>query len=218
MAETTHASNGKQSDNKHGDGQHTDHSVHTDNTAVHEISDQQLVDDFCSGDASAFSAIFTKHRRRLRGVARRYAGNDHDIDDIVQDAMLKASTKLDTYRAESALTTWLHRLVMNAGYDHLNHKHRMETPTIDADVVPHDRNPALAYDPAGSVDARIYLNDALEQLSPEQREALTLTDIAGYSIFEVAKHQGVAPGTVKSRRWRARQAVREAVENAQASS
>ena len=140
MAETTHASNGKQSDNKH----HTDHSVHTDDTAVHEISDQQLVDDFCSGDASAFSAIFTKHRRRLRGVARRYAGNDHDIDDIVQDAMLKASTKLDTYRAESALTTWLHRLVMNAGYDHLNHKHRRETPTIDADVVPHDRNPALA--------------------------------------------------------------------------
>lgn len=70
-----------------------------------EISDQQLVDDFCSGDASAFNAIFTKHRRRLRGVARRYAGNDHDIDDIMQDAMLKASTKLDTYRAESALST-----------------------------------------------------------------------------------------------------------------
>ncbi|ERJ44051.1 MULTISPECIES: RNA polymerase sigma factor [Corynebacterium] len=180
-----------------------------------EISDQQLVDDFCSGDASAFNAIFTKHRRRLRGVARRYAGNDHDIDDIMQDAMLKASTKLDTYRAESALSTWLHRLVMNAGYDYLNHKHRRETPTIDAEVVPHDHNPALGYDPAGSVDARIYLQDALAELAEEQREALTLTDIAGYSIFEVAKQQGVAPGTVKSRRWRARQAIRDAVERAQ---
>lgn len=189
--------------------------IMTKNSNQTEISDQQLVDEFCRGDTSAFDAIFTKHRRRLRGVARRYAGNDHDVDDIVQDAMFKASTKLNTYRAESALTTWLHRLVMNAGYDHLNHKHRRETPTIDAEVVPHDRNPALAYDPASSVDAQIYLQEALEQLSPEHREALTLTDIAGYSIFEVAKMHNVAPGTVKSRRWRARQAVREAVEKAQ---
>ncbi|HIX80324.1 MAG TPA: sigma-70 family RNA polymerase sigma factor [Candidatus Corynebacterium faecipullorum] len=175
-------------------------------------TDRELVDAFIGGDTKAFSAIVEKHRARLTAMARRYTRNDDDAQDIVQEALLKASCNMATYRHDAALSTWLHRLVMNSGYDFLNHRSNRENASLDAEIIEDDRNYALAHNPSENLAERITVAQAMETLRQDQREALYLTDIAGYPIDTVAKVQGVAPGTVKSRRARARQVLRAAID------
>ena len=175
-------------------------------------TDRELVDAFIGGDTKAFSAIVEKHRARLTAMARRYTRNDDDAQDIVQEALLKASCNMASYRHDAALSTWLHRLVMNSGYDFLNHRSNRENASLDAEIIEDDRNYALAHNPSENLAERITVAQAMETLRQDQREALYLTDVAGYPIDTVAKVQGVAPGTVKSRRARARQVLRAAID------
>lgn len=176
-----------------------------------ERSDQELVDAFIAGNSKAFSAIVERHRKRLTFVARRYTRSDDEAQDILQEAFLRASCKMHTYRREAALSTWLHRLVMNSGYDYLNHRSNRENASLDSEDFADDRNPALAHNPAASIDEHLAVKEAMRLLRPDQREALLLTDVAGYPIAMVAKAQGVAPGTIKSRRARAREVLRGAM-------
>ena len=88
-------------------------------TLSHDRSDEELVDAFIEGDNKAFSTIVERHRTRLTTVARRYTRNDHDAQDVVQEAFLRASCNLHSYRRESALSTWLHRLVKNLSLIHI---------------------------------------------------------------------------------------------------
>lgn len=173
-----------------------------------QITDSALIDAYLGGDGKAFSAIVHRHRSRLTHVARKYANNEMDVQDIVQEAFFKASVSLAKYRGEAQLSTWLHRLVKNAGYDFLNHRSQRESPTLDSGAYDPDRNPALAYDTEEEVDAQILVSDALATLRPEHREVLYLTDILGYSLSDVAEIQGVRPGTIKSRRSRAKETLR----------
>lgn len=175
-------------------------------------TDRELVDAFIGGDTKAFSAIVEKHRARLTAMARRYTRNDDDAQDIVQEALLKASCNMASYRHDATLSTWLHRLVMNSGYDFLNHRSNRENASLDAEIIEDDRNYALAHNPSENLAERITVAQAMETLRQDQREALYLTDVAGYPIDTVAKVQGVAPGTVKSRRARARQVLRAAID------
>ena len=175
-------------------------------------TDRELVDAFIGGDTKAFSAIVEKHRARLTAMARRYTRNDDDAQDIVQEALLKASCNMASYRHDAALSTWLHRLVMNSGYDFLNHRSNRENASLDAEIIDDDRNYALAHNPSEHLAERITVAQAMQTLREDQREALYLTDVAGYPIDTVAKVQGVAPGTVKSRRARARQVLRAAID------
>ena len=117
-------------------------------TLSHDRSDEELVDAFIEGDNKAFSTIVERHRTRLTTVARRYTRNDHDAQDVVQEAFLRASCNLHSYRRESALSTWLHRLVKNSGYDYLNHRSNRENASLDAEDFDDDRNPLLAHNPS----------------------------------------------------------------------
>lgn len=175
-------------------------------------SDDELVDAFLAGDTRAFSTIVEKHRTRLTRVARKYTRNDTDAHDIVQDALLKASCNLPKYRRDAKLSTWLHRLVMNSGYDFLNHRANRENASLDAEEIDNERNWAIAHDPMRNIDQHIMVKEAVMQLREDQREALYLTDIAGHSVAEVAAIQGVKPGTIKSRRARAKEVLRAAIE------
>lgn len=186
-------------------------SANSTATAGRDKTDQELVDAYIGGDGKAFSAIVERHRSRLTTVARRYTHNDTDAQDIVQEALLRASRKLHTYRREARLGTWLHRLVMNSGYDFLNHRSNRENYSLDAGVVEEDYNHLLACTDDRDVDLRLTLNAALRLLRPDQRVALWLIDVAGFDVAEVARHQGVAPGTIKSRRARAKGVLKEAI-------
>nr|WP_246875013.1 sigma-70 family RNA polymerase sigma factor [Corynebacterium sp. Marseille-P3884] len=172
-------------------------------------TDNALVTEYVAGDNRAFQIIVERHRQRMMAVAKQYARNEHDAQDIVQDALFKASRNMHTFRAESALTTWLYRLVKNAGYDHAKRAEnkRQHTSLDDSEKLSPDANRYLAHDPLGNLDRLLTLRQALFKLPAAQRRALMLIDVAGYSINSAASHLGVRPGTVKSRRNRARQAL-----------
>ncbi len=172
-------------------------------------TDRDLVSAYVGGDGRAFTTIVERHRARLLWVARRYARNEDDAHDILQEALLKASRKLHTYRAESALSTWLHRLVMNSGWDFAHHRSHREQATLDDGLIPHEFNARLSHDPIRGLDLALLLHQSMAKLRPDQRTALLLIDVAGYSVAHVAHREGVRPGTIKSRRARAREFLRE---------
>ena len=176
---------------------------------MEQRSDEQLIEAFLAGDSKAFDHIVIRHRKRLTYVARKYVNNDSDAQDIVQEALFKAARGLSGYRREAKLVTWLSRLVKNAGYDHLNHRANRENASLDSAKFDPERNLHLSY--KENVVLRLHLEEALQTLNPDQREALLLTEIMGYSLADVAEMQGVEVGTIKSRRSRAKQALRAAV-------
>lgn len=166
------------------------------------------------GDPRAFAAIVQRHKARLTYIARRYSRNDNDVEDILQEALFKASRSMHTYRAESTLSTWLHRLVMNTGFDHVRAtgKRSRDVSLDDEGEFNAEANPALAHDPMRHLDRTILVRQALAALPATQREALLLIDVMGLSIDTAAAKMGVQPGTVKSRRARARAALAQATE------
>lgn len=170
--------------------------------------DGALVDSYIDGDDSAFAEIVRRHRARLWRVARRYARSDDEADDIVQDALLRASRHLVKFRGDAALTTWLHRLVINSGYDHLGKGFiRKECITLDATEAIHRL--LGTEEPYSQIDLELTLREALEHLPEDQRQTIILVDLVDLPVDEVADIMKIRPGTVKSRRSRARATLKE---------
>jgi len=159
-----------------------------------------------AGDPDAFGELFQRHRERLWAVAVRTLGDPEEAADALQDAMIAAFRRADSFRGDSAVTTWLHRIVVNAALDRM--RRRSARPTAgaqDEDVLD-----ALATsgrplsDPSGSTDTSLDVQAALRTLVPEQQAALVLVDMLGYSVADAAGVLGVSEGTVKSRAARGR--------------
>ena len=163
--------------------------------------DAALLRAHLAGDRDAFGELVTRHRERLWAVALRTMGDREDAADALQDALLSAYRAADRFRGDSAVTTWLHRIVVNACLDRIRRQRARPTqplPEVDTTVAP-----------APDRDMRIDVEAALAQLPVEQRAALVLVDVQGYPVSEAAEMLGVAEGTIKSRcaRGRARLAV-----------
>ena len=173
--------------------------------------DRSLLAAHVDGDPEAFGVLFGRHRDRLWAVALRTTGDPEEAADALQDALVAAFRRADSFRGDSAVTTWLHRIVVNACLDRLRRrKVRLADPLPD-DLESHaDRGStatASTVDPADvAVDheRRSAVLTALETLPADQRAALVLVDMEGYSIEETATILGCAPGTVKSRCSRGR--------------
>jgi RNA polymerase sigma-70 factor (ECF subfamily) len=163
--------------------------------------DAALLRAHAAGDPDAFAEIVRRHRDRLWAVALRTVGDREDAADALQDALLSAYRAAERFRGDSAVTTWLHRIVVNACLDRM--RRRQSRPTVplpETDVTPA---------PAADRDTALVVREALATLPPEQRAALVLVDVQGYAVAEAAEILGVAEGTIKSRcaRGRARLAV-----------
>lgn len=181
--------------------------------------DQELLRAHVNGDPEAFGVLFTRHRDRLWAVALRTMGNPEDAADGLQDGMIAAFRRAGSFRGDAAVTTWLHRVVVNACLDRIR-----AAKVRAADALPDDLEEVVGRgslatatteteDPAehAVVDERRRLVlDALRTLPEEQRAALVLVDMEGYPVAEVAVMLGCAEGTVKSRcaRGRAKLAAR----------
>ena len=145
-------------------------------------------------------------------MALRTLGDREEAADALQDALLSAHRAAARFRGDSAVTTWLHRIVVNACLDRI--RRRQAHPTVP---LPDGNRADDARAPAGSSrrprrqdhDTALVVREALAALPLEQRAALVLVDVQGYPVAEVARILGVAEGTVKSRcaRGRARLAV-----------
>jgi RNA polymerase sigma-70 factor, ECF subfamily len=171
-------------------------------------SDAELLQRHVDGDSNAFGELFERHRDRLWAVAIRTLGDPEEAADALQDAMIAAFRRAASFRGDSAVTTWLHRIVVNAALDRM--RRRAARPTtagqddeaLDTLAVVAGGQPLS--DPSGTTDTAIDVMAALRQLVPDQRAALVLVDMLGYSIADAAEVLGVSEGTVKSRAARGR--------------
>ncbi|WP_457254465.1 RNA polymerase sigma factor SigM [Pedococcus sp. P5_B7] len=168
---------------------------------LHEQDDRALLRAHVEGDPEAFGELFLRHRDRMWAVALRTTRNRELASDCVQDAFISAFRRAGSYRGDAAVTTWLHRIVVNACLDRL----RRDKPT--SELPEHEL--ADRHDAESSVDTRLDVREALERLPEGQRMALILVDMHGMSVAEAAAVLEVAEGTVKSRCSRGRDAMAE---------
>ncbi|HZB19470.1 MAG TPA: RNA polymerase sigma factor SigM [Blastococcus sp.] len=173
-------------------------------------SDQALLQAHVDGDAEAFGELFARHRDRLWAVALRTMGNPEDAADGLQDGMIAAFRRAGSYRGEAAVTTWLHRVVVNACLDRIRAAKIRRFEALPDDVedrgtlvatAEHDDQPEAA---AEDAERRRRVLAALATLPADQRAALVLVDMEGYPVAEVAEMLGCAEGTIKSRCSRGR--------------
>ncbi|RKS06629.1 RNA polymerase ECF family sigma subunit [Nocardiopsis sp. Huas11] len=177
--------------------------------AVHELPDRELLTRHSQGDDQAFAVLVRRHRERLWAVSIRMMGDREEAADALQDAFLSAFRAADRFRGEAQVSTWLHRIVVNACHDRLRRrKVRPATPTEDdtLDVLSNERLGRAGGGPdhAAQTEARLDVQAALDLLPLDQRLALTLVDMLGYRVEEAAQILEVASGTVKSRCARGR--------------
>jgi RNA polymerase sigma-70 factor, ECF subfamily len=176
-------------------------------------SDDELLRAHTAGDPDAFGEIVRRHQDRLWAVALRTIGDREDAADALQDALLSAHRAAARFRGDSAVTTWLHRIVVNACLDRMRRRRAQATvPLPDGVRQPDEDGRHGGVEPAAPVpdhDTALVVRDALARLPVEQRAALILVDVQGYSVAETAVILKVAEGTVKSRcaRGRAKLAV-----------
>lgn len=159
-------------------------------------SDAALLADHLGGDRTAFGELFSRHRTRLYHAARRCGSTAEDADDAVQDAMLAAHRAAGSFRNEAAISSWLHRILINSCTDRLRRNAFRSTVELTEDC-------SAVGDHAGRVDTSLWVRQALLGLPAGQRAAVLAVDIHGYDVAGAAAALGVPEGTVKSRRARA---------------
>ncbi|MGH3362903.1 MAG: RNA polymerase sigma factor SigM [Nocardioides sp.] len=179
-------------------------------------SDADLLSAHVHGDAEAFGVLFTRHRDRLWAVALRTMGNPEDAADGLQDGLIAAYRRAGSFRGEAAVTTWLHRVVVNACLDRIRAAKVRRVEPLPDDLDEGGGRGSLAtsspQDPADRAVAderRTEVLAALASLPVEQRAALVLVDMEGHPVAEVAEMLGCAVGTVKSRCSRGRARLAE---------
>lgn len=162
------------------------------------------------GDVSAFEELYRQHAARLYSLACRMLGNRSDAEDLLQDIFLLAYRKLDHFRGESTLATWLYRLAMNVCLDHLRSRAaRMGQVTDSLDDDGRGiRAPAGSDSPPDRALVRLDLERGIAALPEGCRAAFLLHDVEGLEHHEIATILGIAEGTSKSQVHKARMKLR----------
>lgn len=181
-------------------------------------SDAALVRLAQGGDARAFEALVVKYQRRIARHVARYLRNSGDVEDVVQEAFLRAYRGLASFRGDSAFYSWLYRIATNAALSHLK---RQPQDELLGDDAPEERSrpfePGVSdgEDPERTLMAG-QIADAVQKglahLQPELVDALTLFEVEGKSYAEIAQMLEVPVGTVRSRIFRAREALARRLE------
>ena len=192
------------------------------NTTEEKVRDDdaELVERARSGEGDAITELYRRHERRVYNLALRTIGNPWDAADVAQEAFIKAFRNLGSFKGEARFGTWLHRIAVNASYDHLrrNRPEPMEADIIDDLSGPTGTASAVATGRHGIDPALDGLSepirDALMQLDEGFRFAVVLCDMLGFPYVEAAEILGVQEGTIKSRIFRAREALASALDEA----
>ena len=164
------------------------------------------------GNAAAFERIFRLHSRRVYALCLRMVRNTSEAEDLTQEAFLQVFRKIQTFRGESAFSTWLHRVSVNVVLMHLRKKTVLETPLEQPNEEEGSDRPVKeigAPDPvlSGAID-RIILDRAIGELPPGYRKTFMLHDVDGYEHCEIAKITGRSVGNSKSQLHKAREQLR----------
>jgi RNA polymerase sigma-70 factor (ECF subfamily) len=154
------------------------------------------------GDVEAFERIYRTHSPAVYALCRRMVGDERESRDLVQDVFVRTWQRLTTFRGQSALGTWIHRLAVNVVLEQLRSAKRDTLRFIDDDddALPSSTNER-------QLDTAMDLDRALVRLPAGARSVFVLHDIHGYSHDEIAQMTGIAPGTARAQLWRARRAL-----------
>lgn len=177
-------------------------------------TDQQLVERARNGDTRAFDLLVKKYQHKIIGLIGRYVNDHSEVQDVAQEAFIKAYRALGSFRAESAFYTWMYRIAINTAKNHLVSRSRRppgsDLDMSDAEILDHSGRLADIETPEAAM-ARDQLEkavfDAIEALPDDLRTAITLREMDGLSYEDIANIMECPVGTVRSRIFRAREAV-----------
>ena len=176
--------------------------------------DQQLIERIQSGDKNAFNLLVTKYQHKVASLISRYVKNQSDIPDIVQEAFIKAYRALPNFRGDSAFYTWLYRIAVNCAKNHLVSTGRKppgsDIEIDDAEI--YDSGEALRENSSPeklllTQEIKKVVFDTIGQLPEDLKTAINLRELEGLSYEEIAIIMECPVGTVRSRIFRARDAV-----------
>lgn len=181
--------------------------------------DQQLVERVQRGDKRAFDLLVMKYQHRILGLIVRFVHDIHEAQDVAQEAFIKAYRALGSFRGESAFYTWLYRIAVNTAKNHLVARGRRPP---DNDLNAEEAELGEGHEPLRNIESpeRVLLRDEIEsvvhqtiqQLPEDLRVALTLREFDGLSYEEIANNMQCPIGTVRSRIFRAREAIDKALQ------
>ena len=180
----------------------------SDRTEANRV-DRELVQRCRRGELGAFEELYKRYGSRLYTVAYRITGSAADAEDLVQDMFLQVFRRLESFRGEAALGTWLHRLAVNTCLDFVRSKQgRRQRMTDAADDLDALEAPAAGPWRAETALDRMDLERAIAQLPPSYRRAFLLHDVEGLEHHEIGAALGIAEGTSKSLLFKARMRLR----------
>ncbi|ALM52196.1 RNA polymerase sigma factor RpoE [Halomonas huangheensis] len=177
-------------------------------------TDQQLVERAQKGDTRAFDLLVKKYQHKILGLIGRYINDHAEVQDVAQEAFIKAYRALGKFRAESAFYTWMYRIAINTAKNHLVSRGRRppgsDLDINDAEIVDMSGRLADIETPEAAIardqlEAAVF--EAIENLPDDLRTAITLRELDGMSYEDIAQIMQCPVGTVRSRIFRAREAV-----------
>jgi RNA polymerase sigma-70 factor (ECF subfamily) len=181
-------------------------------------TDQQLVERVQAGDKTAFDLLVLKYQHKIMSLVSRYVRDSAEVQDVTQEAFIKAYKALPRFRGDSAFYTWLYRIAINTAKNHLMAKSR-RPPGSDVDLEDAEfYESATALKDVASPENELFgeelkevVNRAITQLPEDLRTAVTLREFDGLSYEEIADVMECPVGTVRSRIFRAREAIDKAL-------
>lgn len=183
-------------------------------TETQEDADKQLVERVFKGDKHAFDLLVLRYQSRIFGLIGRLIKDPAEVEDVAQEAFIKAYRALPGFRGESAFYTWLYRIAINTAKNHLVSRGRRPPGTdIDVDDAEFVESQTQLEDLAGpeqvlaTEDLKRVIDDAIEELPEDLRTAFTLREFGGLSYEEITDIMACPVGTVRSRIFRAREAL-----------
>lgn len=180
-------------------------------------NDQQLVARVQKGDKRAFDLLVLKYQHKIVSLVSRYVHDNHEAEDVAQESFIRAYRALRDFRSESAFYTWLYRIAINTARNWLaSNKRRPSAPSSyeseDGETFDETDNLTDNTTPESELASRQIaqtVNKAIEDLPEDLRNAIVLREIEGMSYEDIAQSMNCPIGTVRSRIFRAREAIAE---------
>ena len=179
-----------------------------------EATDQQLVDRVLAGDKNAFNLLVLRYQHRVAALISRFIHDPQEVEDVAQEAFIKAYRALPLFRGDSAFYTWLYRIAVNTAKNHLVSRSRRPPATDlevdEAEVTELGTVLREIENPEGSLATaklKAAIDTAIEELPEDLRTAFTLREFSGLSYEDITEVMDCPVGTVRSRIFRAREAI-----------
>jgi RNA polymerase sigma-70 factor, ECF subfamily len=179
-----------------------------------EDTDQQLVDRVLSGNKNAFNLLVLRYQHRVSALVGRFIHDSHEAEDVCQEAFIKAYRALPLFRGDSAFYTWLYRIAVNTAKNYLVSRNR-RPPASDVEVEDAEQSEAGSIlreienpeSKLATVKLKLAIEQAIEDLPEDLRTAFTLREFSGLSYEDITEVMDCPVGTVRSRIFRAREAI-----------